>query len=71
MSKKERIENLEDHVIRLTEELDETKYAVKLLGIGLEIVNDILSEVTRIKKLELELEEEEKKRIEQAFDWKN
>lgn len=41
MSKKERIENLEDHIIQLREELDETRYAVKLLAIALGIVDDI------------------------------
>lgn len=50
MSKKERIENLEDHVIQLREELDETKYAVKLLAIALGISNEIIDELSKTRE---------------------
>lgn len=63
MSKKERIENLEDHVIRLTEELDEAKYSIRLLLLALEIVNEILLKNKKEKE-----EEKIKNSIEQDFD---
>lgn len=50
MSKKERIENLEDHVLRLREELDEAKYAIKLLGVALEIVKEIICDLSKIRE---------------------
>lgn len=50
MSKKERIENLEDHVIQLIEKLDETKYAVKLLAIALGILNETIDELSKTKE---------------------
>lgn len=50
MSKKERIENLEDHVIQLREELDETKYAVKLLATALRISKEIIDELSKTRE---------------------
>lgn len=50
MSKKERIENLEDHVIQLREELVETKYAVKLLATALRISKEIIDELSKTRE---------------------
>lgn len=58
MSKKERIENLEDHVIQLREKLDETKYAVKLLAIALGIENEIIDELSKTREYTKEDKEE-------------